>query len=95
MVCKRLTPLVSKYNPIERCRAALENYWNGAILSTVNDAIQWAANMTWKGRTPVIHLIDKVYEKGISICQKVLEELEQFWKRSESLPKWDIVIQPI
>ena len=86
-------PYHSKYNPIERCWAALEHYWNGAILSTVNTAIQWAANMMWKGHAPVIHLIDKVYEKGISVCQEVLEELEQFWKRSESLPKWDVVIQ--
>src|SRR6266496_5822291 len=29
-------PYHSKYNPIERCWAALENYWNGAILSTVD-----------------------------------------------------------
>ncbi|MCC3501286.1 MAG: transposase [Microcoleus sp. PH2017_15_JOR_U_A] len=25
-------PYHSKYNPIERCWAALEHYWNGAIL---------------------------------------------------------------
>jgi len=35
-----------------------------------------------------------VYEKGISVGQEVLEELAQFWKRSETLPKWDIVIEP-
>ncbi|HSX81540.1 MAG TPA: transposase [Candidatus Saccharimonadia bacterium] len=87
-------PYHSKYNPIERCWAALENYWNGAILSTVDTAVQWAANMQWKGSAPVIHLVEKVYEKGISVGQEVLEELTQFWKRSETLPKWDIVIEP-
>ena len=87
-------PYHSKYNPIERCWAALENYWDGAILSTVDTAVQWAANMQWKGSAPVIHLVEKVYEKGISVGQEVLEELQQFWKRSETLPKWDVVIEP-
>lgn len=87
-------PYHSKYNPIERCWAALENCWNGSILHTVHDTVQWAKNMTWKGVSPVIHLVDKVYEKGVSVCQAVLEELEQFWERSEKLPKWDVVVQP-
>lgn len=39
-------PYHSKYNPIERCWAALENYWNGAILDSVEAALHWAANMT-------------------------------------------------
>ena len=31
----------SKYNPIERCwGAALENYWNGAILQSVEEAVR-------------------------------------------------------
>ena len=51
-------------------------------------------NMQWKGSAPVIHLVEKVYEKGISVGQEVLEELQQFWKRSETLPKWDVVIEP-
>lgn len=28
-------PYHSKYNPIERCWAGLENHWNGALLDTV------------------------------------------------------------
>ncbi len=87
-------PYHSKYHPIERCWAALENYWNGALLSTVETAVQWAANMQWKGDAPVIHLVEKVYEKGIRVGQEVLEALQQFWKRSETLPKWDVVIEP-
>lgn len=30
----------SKYNPIERCWAALENYWDGAIPDSVEAAVQ-------------------------------------------------------
>jgi hypothetical protein len=83
-----------KYTPIERCWAALETDGNGAILSTVETAVQWAANMQWKGSAPVMHLVEKVYEKGRRVGQEVLEELQQFWKRSETLPKWDVVIEP-
>ena len=36
-------PYHSKYNPIERCWAVLENYWRGAILDSVESAIRWAA----------------------------------------------------
>ena len=32
-------PYHSKYNPIERCWAALENYWHGTILDSVDAAI--------------------------------------------------------
>lgn len=87
-------PYHSKYNPIERCWANLENYWNGAILSTVDVALEWASNMKWKGHAPVIHLVEGVYEKGVKVIQAVLDELKQFWRRSKTLPKWDVVIQP-
>ncbi len=45
-------PYHSKYNPIERCWAVLENYWNGAILDSIDAALNWASNMTWKGIKP-------------------------------------------
>lgn len=48
-------PYHSKYNPIERCWSCLEQYWNGAILDSVNSAINWASNMTWKGNNPSIY----------------------------------------
>jgi hypothetical protein len=42
----------------------------------------------------VIRLVEKVYEKGRSVGQEVREELKQCWKRSATLPKWDVVIEP-
>ncbi len=45
-------PYHSKYNPIERCWSVLENYWNGAILDSIDAALNWASNMTWKGIKP-------------------------------------------
>jgi Rhodopirellula transposase DDE domain len=88
-------PYHSKYNPIERCWAALENYWNGTVLDSIEAAIRWASNMTWKGIAPIVHLLDTLYDKGIKVP---LSELEAsylpFWQCSEILPKWDITIIP-
>ena len=87
-------PYHSKYNPIERCWAALENYWNGTLLTSVEEALQWAANMTWNGFEPVVHLVEGIYEKNITVPKEELEPYEQQWQRSEDLPKWDVVIVP-
>lgn len=87
-------PYHSKYNPIERCWAALENYWNGAILQSIEDAVQWASNMTWKGIKPIIHLVEGTYEKNITVPQEKLAYYKKQWHCSESLPKWDITIIP-
>lgn len=87
-------PYHSKYNPIERCWAALENHWNGALLSTVEEVLEWAKTMTWKGVNPVVRLSRKVYEKGVSLSKGAMRKVEQMIQRSESLPKWDVVIDP-
>ncbi len=87
-------PYHSKYNPIERCWAVLENYWNGAILDSVEAALQWTANMTWKGIAPIVNLIDRTYEKGFPVLPEELKRYQSFWQRSETLPKWDITIVP-
>jgi Rhodopirellula transposase DDE domain len=87
-------PYHSKYNPIERCWAALENYWNGAILDSVETALQWTSNMVWKGIAPIVSLIDGTYEKGIKVLPEVLSRYQPFWQRSATLPRWDITILP-
>ena|GEM_PF-5858150 len=51
----------------ERCWAALENYWNGAILDIVETALRWAANMTWNGFESIVELVDAAYQKGIKV----------------------------
>ena len=87
-------PYHSKYNPIERCWAALENYWNGSILNTIEEALQWASNMTWNGFEPLVHLVEGTYEKNITVADDELESYKQQWQCSETLPKWDIKIVP-
>lgn len=87
-------PYHSKYNPIERCWAVLENFWNGAILDSVEAAVAWTSNMTWKGLSPLVRFIERTYEKGVSASAQELESLHPFWQRSETLPKWDVTICP-
>jgi hypothetical protein len=88
-------PYHSKYNPIERCWAALEQYWNGTLLNTIEDALQWAAKMTWNGFEPLVHLVDGHYEKKITVPADELEPYKQQWHCSSLLPKWDVSIEPL
>lgn len=75
-------PYHSKYNPIERTWAILENHWNGSILDEIETALQFAKTMTWKGKHPIVKLITETYEKGVRLTKKAMEEVE---KRIERL----------
>ena len=88
-------PYHSKYNPVERCWGILEEHWNGEILDSINKAIKWAGTMTWKGIKPVVYLWEKIYEKGIRLTKKEMKPYERKMQRSKSLPKWDVVINPM
>jgi hypothetical protein len=59
-------PYHSKYNPIERTWGILEKSWNGSILDEVETALNFAKNMTWKGKHPVVKLIS--YLLKLNIC---------------------------
>ncbi len=88
-------PYHSKYNSIERCWAALENYWNGTILDTVETALQWASNMKWHDFTPIVEFVETDYPKGIKLSAEQLSSFSEQWQRSETLPKRDVTIVPI
>ena len=87
-------PYHSKYNPIERCWAALEQFWNGAILDSVETTLQWAGNMMWKGLKPSVHQMTGCYEKGIKVDAMTLASFRVDWHPSTELPKWAITINP-
>jgi len=88
-------PYHSKYNPVERVWAALEQYWSGLILDTIPNTLRIAAQMTWKGINPVVQLLDKVYCKPEPISLRDFKELDDFLIRNPALPKWDIKILPV
>ena len=87
-------PYHSKYNLIERCWGILENHWNGALLNTVQAALAWARTMTWRGVTPLVHLLDRVYETGVRLTPRLFRPIAARLQRSVTLPKWSLVIQP-
>lgn len=87
-------PYHSKYNPMEHGWGALEQHWNGALLDTMETALNWAGTMIWKGMQPVIHFLDKVYETGVTLTDEAMEACEERLQRSKTLPEWDVIIEP-
>ena len=85
-------PYHSKYNPIERGWAALEQFWNGAILDSVETALQWANNLRGKSLQPLVKHVQQVYEKGVTVDAKALAAYRVDWHPSEDLPQWAITI---
>lgn len=85
-------PYHSKYNPVERVWAALENYWKPLILNTVDSALKIAEQMTWKGFNPIVSFIDKIYPLGATLSSDDFNELKPFIRRNPNLAKWDVRI---
>ena len=85
-------PYHSKYNGIEHYWGGLEKSWNGYLLDSVNSTIARASNFRWRANPTITVLIDRVYEKGVSLFGKRKAELETRLKRSTTLPFWDIII---
>ncbi|BAY66958.1 transposase (plasmid) [Calothrix brevissima NIES-22] len=70
-------PYHSKYNPIERTWAMLENHWNGSILDEIETALNFAKTMTWKGKYPVVKLVTQTYETGVKLTNQAMSSLEE------------------
>jgi len=87
-------PYHSKYNPIERCWGILEEHWNGTLLSSSEKALEWAGTRTWNGVRPVVHLLDAIYQKGVTLTKEAIKIYEDRIERSETLPMWDVTIKP-
>ena len=52
--------------------------------------------MKWKKKNPLtVKLIDKNYEKWITLSKKEMLPFLKFVTKSEKLPKWDLIISPI
>lgn len=87
-------PYHSKYNAIERYWAGLEKSWNGYLLDSVETVLNRAGNFVWKGVRATVTLLKNVYEKGVKVCGKEKVQLEERLQRLESLPLYDITIEP-
>jgi hypothetical protein len=89
-------PYHSKYNPVERCWGALENYWRGEILDSVDAVVGFAKAMMWKGNSPVVSLVTQAYEAGVRLTKEAMKAVEKRLHRLPELPAWfiDIKHQP-
>lgn len=85
-------PYHSKYNPIERIWAVLENHWRGQILNSVEKALGFARTMKWNGNNPVVKFINGTYEKGVKLTQKAMKQIETMIDRIPGIEKWAVDI---
>lgn len=85
-------PYHSKYNPIERVWGVLEQHWNGSSLDSLKTVVQMAKTMTYKGLHPVVTIVKKTYQKGVSLTKKAMKEVEKRLQRSKELPKYFVSI---
>ena len=85
-------PYHSKYNPIERCWGILEMHWNGSLLDSIEAVVGFARSMTWKGKHPVVSLVETTYHKGVRLKPKEMKALEKKVIRVASLEKWFVEI---
>ena len=86
-------PYHSKYNPVERCWGVLERHWNGALLDTVKAVLCYAQSMTWKQKSPVVHLVTRAYDAGVLLSKQARRAVEAKLLRLPHLPSWFIDIK--
>ena len=89
-----LPPYHSKYNPIERGWGVLEQHWNGAILDTIETALEWARTMIWRGVKSLVYEIKTTYERGVKLTRTAMRPINDRLQRDSVLPKWSLVISP-
>ena len=88
-------PYHSKYNPVERLWARLENIWNGYLLENKDICIKFMKNLTWKENSSVTLEMTRKYEKGLKVEKKEMKKLEKdYITRKEGIEKWSVIITP-
>jgi transposase len=85
-------PYHSKYNTIERCWGILEQHWNGALLDSVDAVLHFAQTMTWKGKHPMVKLVETPYQTGVKLTKEAMKVVETHLQRWSSLEKWFVDI---
>jgi hypothetical protein len=85
-------PYHSKYNPIERCWGVLEMHWNGSLLDSAKAVVGFAESMTWKGKHPVVSVVETAYATGVRLKSQEMKALEARVVRLPGLEKWFVEI---
>lgn len=88
-------PYHSKYNPVERLWARLENIWNVFLLETIDICLNFMKNLTWKSIPSITKLKEVKYEKGLTVSKNEMKQLEiNHIYRTEGIKKWSLIITP-
>ena len=87
-------PYHSKYNPIERVWGRLEQHWNGDLLHDEETVYAFAKTMTWKGKQPVVSVLEETYETGKKLSKKEMDAYEKVMERDETIGKWFVTLHP-
>jgi len=85
-------PYHSKYNPVERVWGVLENHWRGEILDSVDKTIGLAKTMKWKGKNPLVKIVDKIYKTGVKLSKSAMKAYERMLNRLPGLENWFVDI---
>ena len=89
-----LPPYHSKSDPVERCWGVLERHGNGTELDSVGAVLRWAGTMTWRGVRPLVREVTLTDDRGVRVGKAAFVAVAERLTRSETLPKWSVVIRP-
>ena len=87
-------PYHSKYNPIERVWGRLEQHWNGNLLHDEETVYAFARTMTWKGKHPLVSVVEQKYETGKKLNKQAMEVYESLIQRDSKIGKWFVTLLP-
>lgn len=85
-------PYHSKYNPVERAFGWLEQHWSGSLLNTVDAVLRLASSLSFKGKNPVVILVEKTYHKGVKLSDLAMAAIKRQLQRLPNLKKWFVEI---
>lgn len=87
-------PYQSKYNRVERCWGVLENHWSGELLDSIEAVVGFASTMTYNGVRAAVRLVEKAYEKGVTLSRAQMAEVNKHVLRADGIPKYLVTITP-
>jgi hypothetical protein len=67
-------------------------HWNGSLLDSIEAVVGFARSMMWKGKHPVVCVVETVYTKGVKLKPKEMKALESEVIRLAGLGKWFVKI---
>jgi len=67
-------------------------HWNGSLRDSMGAAVGFARSMTWKGKHPVVDVVETTYTKGVRLKREEMEALEARVNRLPAQEKWFVEI---